>query len=60
MFTIFKKEKTEKEKKEDKNEMYFSSAKLELPPNFAQTVMDLEMQLEFVETYNMELVHKLN
>lgn len=22
--------------------------------------MDLEMQLEFVETFNMELVHKLN
>jgi len=57
--TIFKKEKVEKDRaKEDRS--YFSEEKLELPPNFAQTVMDLEMQLEFVETFNMDLIHKLN
>lgn len=57
--TFFKKDKPERERpKEDQN--YFAEEKLELPANFAQTVMDLEMQLEFVETFNMELVHKLN
>ena len=57
--TLFKKEKNEKDKPKD-NQGYFQEQKLELPQNFAQTVMDLEMQLEFVETFNMELVHKLN
>ena len=58
---LFRKDKPEKEKsKQEKPSHYFQEEKLELPPNFAQAVMDLEMQLEFVETYNMELVHKLN
>ncbi len=32
----------------------------QLPPNFAQTVMDLEMKLEFAETYDLETVQQLN
>jgi len=54
---LFKKDRQDKVKA-DKS--YYEEEKLELPANFAQTVMDLEMQLEFVETFNMELVHKLN
>lgn len=59
--TLFKKDKPSHEKhKEPKKQTYFQEEKLELPANFAQNLMDLEMQLEFVETFNMELVHKLN
>lgn len=54
---LFKKDRQDKAKAE---KSYYEEEKLELPANFAQTVMDLEMQLEFVETFNMELVHKLN
>ena len=32
----------------------------QFPPNFAQTVMDLEMKLEFAETYDLETVQQLN
>ncbi len=32
----------------------------QLPPNFAQTVMDLEMKLEFAESYDLETVQQLN
>jgi hypothetical protein len=39
---------------------YFVPEKLTLPANFAQNVMELEMQLEFVDSYNMELVQQLN
>jgi hypothetical protein len=39
---LFKKDKTPQTKE---NQSFFQEEKLELPPNFAQTVMDLEMQL---------------
>jgi hypothetical protein len=32
----------------------------QIPPNFAQTVMDLEMKLEFAESYDLETVQQLN
>lgn len=32
----------------------------QLPPNFAQTVMDLEMKLEFAESYDFQTVQELN
>jgi hypothetical protein len=47
---LFKKDRQDKAKAE---KSYYEEEKLELPANFAQTVMDLEMQLEFVETFNM-------
>lgn len=40
---LFKKET--KEKGKELKQAYFQEEKMELPPNFAQTVMDLEMQL---------------
>lgn len=58
---LFRKDKAAQDKaKEQMKQQYFQEERTELPANFAQTVMDLEMQLEFVETFNMELVHKLN
>jgi hypothetical protein len=32
----------------------------QLPNNFAQTLMDLEMRLEFADTYELETVRQLN
>jgi hypothetical protein len=47
MFNIFKKnEKNEKIKtNKPKQDNYYEETKVELPVNFAQNVMDLEMQL---------------
>lgn len=43
---LFRKEKTAQERsKDNKDKSYFEEEKMELPPGFAQTVMDLEMQL---------------
>ena len=39
---------------------FYEEQKPQLPPNFAQNVMELEMQLEFIESYNMEVVQQLN
>ena len=47
--SLFKKEKAlDIKPKEPLNPNYFNQDKQELPNNFAQTVMDLEMELEFV------------
>lgn len=40
---LFKKDN--KERAKELKKAYFQEEKPELPPNFAQTVMDLEMQL---------------
>jgi len=32
----------------------------QLPPNFAQSVMDLEMKLEFADCYDLETIQQLN
>jgi hypothetical protein len=64
--SIFKKNEKEKEKEREKERVKTEQARgyyeerLILPSNFAQNVMELEMQLEFVETYNMDLVQQLN
>jgi hypothetical protein len=53
---LFKKEKGEPVRAKEEKQMqgsYFEQERPKLPANFAQSLMELEMQLEFVETYNM-------
>jgi hypothetical protein len=62
--SIFKKGEKEKERSKTQSQaqghIHGYEDRQVLPANFAQTVMELEMQLEFVETYSMELVQQLN
>jgi hypothetical protein len=46
--------------KPDLDSTFFNMKVKQLPPNFAQSVMDLEMKLEFSETYDLEVVQQLN
>jgi hypothetical protein len=42
------------------SEVFYEEKSAKLPHGFAQNIMDLEMQLEFPETYSLEAVMKLN
>lgn len=39
---------------------YYQVDTTKLPDNFAQNVMELEMQMEFVESCGIEVVQQLN
>jgi hypothetical protein len=61
LFNLFKRVEQSSEKpKADLDNTFFSMKIKQLPPNFAQTVMDLEMKLEFAESYDLETVQQLN
>lgn len=47
LFNFFKKSEEETHK-DNKLQPFYEQEELKLPENFAQTVMDLEMQMEFV------------
>lgn len=42
------------------SEIFYEEKSARLPHNFAQNIMDLEMLLEYPETYTLESVMKLN
>lgn len=46
--------------KPDLDSTFFSMKVKQLPRNFAQSVIDLEMKLEFAESYEIETVQELN
>jgi hypothetical protein len=47
LFNLFKRVEQTEKPKQDLDSTFFSMKIKQLPPNFAQTVMDLEMKLEF-------------
>lgn len=47
LFNLFKRVDQGEKPKQDLDSTFFSMKIKQLPPNFAQTVMDLEMKLEF-------------
>lgn len=61
-FNLFKRqeEMANNQAKQDLDSTFFSMKVKQLPQNFAQMVMDLEMKLSFVETYDIEAVKQLN
>ena len=61
-FNLFKRQEEEasNQVKQDLDSTFFSMKVKQLPQNFAQMVMDLEMKLSFAETYDIEVVKQLN
>ena len=46
--------------KPDLDSTFFNMKVKQLPANFAQSVMDLEMKLEFAESCDIEAIQQLN
>jgi hypothetical protein len=53
LFNLFKRIEPTEKPKPDLDNTFFSMKIKQLPPNFAQTVMELEMKLEFSESYDL-------
>ena len=64
LFSLFKKDSeiraTSPREREIIDNSFYTQRPLKLPENFAQNVMDLEMRLQFVESYDLDAVKELN
>lgn len=63
LFNLFKKVEPEPAKastKVDLDNTFYSTKVKTLPENFAQNLLDLEMRLQFCDTYDLELIKQLN
>lgn len=62
LFNLFKRveEEPRGKGKADLDSTFFNMKVRQLPPNFAQTLLDLEMRLEFAESYELETVRQLS
>jgi hypothetical protein len=59
LFSFFKKSEAP-QRQSTPISLFYQTEQLTLPDNFAQTMMDLEMKLELVESCNIEVVYQLN
>lgn len=59
LFTLFKRTEPPKPPQPDLDSTFFSMKVKQLPSNFAHTVMDLEMRLEF-DSQDLSTVQQLN
>lgn len=61
LFSLFRRVELPQEHiQQDLESTFFSMQVKQLPKNFAEQVMELEMKLEFAESYELETVKQLN